>query len=112
MNDMERRVWQRVRGTAEPDTGPEQKQQLLDAMEMAAVYGYLLKNTSDQSRELLRQLREGERANIASGEHSAPGRGTAPENAGTMLSPQPPDSDGIPGPVCRRGVRGGIPGHG
>lgn len=65
MNDKEQQVWQRVRGTKGPDTGPEQKQMLLDAMEMAAVYGYLLKNASDQSRELLLRLQEGERANIA-----------------------------------------------
>lgn len=65
MKDMEQRVWQRVRGTVERDTGPEQKQLLLEAMEMASVYGHLLKQASEQSRELLRQLQEGERANIA-----------------------------------------------
>ena len=65
MHDMEQRVWQRVRGTKEPDAGPEEKQLLLEAMEMAAVYGALLKNASEQSRELLLRLQEGERANIA-----------------------------------------------
>ena len=62
---MEKRVWQRVLGAQEAAPEPEQKQLLLDAMEMAAAYGYLLKNTGEKTRALLRQLLEGEEANIA-----------------------------------------------
>ena len=64
MKDMEARVWQRVRENREAAVTSEQSQ-LPEAMEMAAVYGHLLKTAGEKSRELLRQLQAGEQANIA-----------------------------------------------
>lgn len=64
MHDMEKQVWQRVRGQQETGAEAALKTQLQTAGELAEAYGYLLKNAGSRSRDLLRLLLEGEQTNM------------------------------------------------
>lgn len=65
MENGENAVWQRVfAGQSSPP--PRELEQLVwECADLAARYGLLMERSSGKQRELLRQLREGEQANLA-----------------------------------------------